>query len=62
MSRMEELKFMVDLDWKIRFEGFDRMFSKASYFEEFMKFLDTDTGKMWIIKENGIAFKEWQEQ
>jgi len=62
MSNMEELKFMVDLNWKIRFKGFDRIFSDTSYFEQFMEFLNTDTGKKWLTKENGLAFKEWQTQ
>jgi len=61
MKNMEQLRFMVDLDWKIRFSGFDKIFSDADYFGKFMAFLHTETGRKWLTKENGLAFKEWQE-
>ncbi len=62
MSRMEELKFMVDLDWRIRFEGFDRIFLETLLLERFIKFLVTDTGKKWLTKENGLKYVKWQEK
>ncbi|KKL65459.1 hypothetical protein LCGC14_2154760 [marine sediment metagenome] len=62
MSRMEKLKFMVDLNWRIRFDGFDHIFSETLFFEKFIKFLTTDTGKKWLTKENGLKYVKWQEK
>lgn len=60
MSKMEELKFMVDLDWRMRFEKIDKIFSNHDFFERFFAWLSTDTGKKWLTKENGRRYLEWQ--
>lgn len=57
---MDQLKFMVDLNWKIRFEKMDDIFSHPDFMIELNSFLATDTGKKWLKSENGKRYLEWQ--
>lgn len=61
MKRMEQMKFMVELDWKMRFEKLDKIFHRPEFLMEFTRFLNTEYGKKWINSENGKRFTQWQE-
>ena len=61
MKRMEQLKFMVDLNWKIRFKKLDDIFACSNFIIQFNEFITTETGKKWITKKEGKKFVEWQE-
>lgn len=62
MSKMEELRFMVNLDWRIRFEKMDKIFSEHKFFEQFFSWMSTETGKKWLTKENGRRYLQWQSE
>lgn len=61
MKKMEQLKFMVDLNWRIRFEKLDDIFACSSFIIRFNEFITTDTGKKWLNSNEGKQFTEWQE-
>ncbi len=58
---MEQLKFMVDLNWKIRFEKMDNIFHRAEFLIEFNQFIHTEIGQKWLKSEEGQKFIKWQE-
>jgi hypothetical protein len=57
---MEQLKFMVDMDWRIRFEKMDKIFSNLDFVSQFQEFLHTEVGKKWLKSENGQKYIKWQ--
>jgi len=61
MKRMEQLKFMVDLNWRIRFEKLDNIFSCSKFIIQFNRFMTTETGRKWLTSEEGKKFQLWQE-
>ncbi len=61
MKRMEQMKFMVDLNWKMRFEKLDNIFARPEFIIQFNQFINTEYGKKWISSENGQRYIKWQE-
>jgi len=61
MKRMEQMKFMVDLDWKMRVEKMENIFYRSEFLIQFTQFLNTEFGKKWIQSENGQRYIKWQE-
>lgn len=59
-KRMDQLKFMVDLNWRMRFEQLDNIFCNPYLLIELNRFLETETGKKWLNSENGKKYLEWQ--
>lgn len=62
MTNMESLKIMVDLNWAIRFNRLDKMFSDSDKIISFNHFLSTAAGKRWAGSEEYKKFCEWQNQ
>lgn len=60
MKKFEQLKFMVDLNWHIRFGRLNYMFAKTDFVCSFSEFIHTDTGKKWVDSEEGKKYLEWQ--
>ena len=58
---MEQMKFMVDLDWRMRSEKMDNIFYRPEFLIQFTQFLNTEFGKKWIQSENGQRYIKWQE-
>jgi len=59
-KRMEQLEFMVDLNWKMRFNKLDKIFDDPKISDKLHKFLETEVGKNWLNSENGKRYLEWQ--
>lgn len=58
---MEQLKFMVDLNWRMYSEKLDKIFSDPKFLLEFNNFLPTETGKKWLKTTEGLKFVKWQD-
>lgn len=60
-KRMEQLKFMVDLNWRLYSEKFDKIFANSDFIIQFNQFLATEVGQKWLTSEYGKKYIEWQE-
>ena len=58
---MEQLTFMVELNWKMYSEKLDKILARTEYLIQFNQFLNTETGQKWLTSENGKKFIAWQE-
>jgi len=61
MKKIEELKFMVDLNWRIRWEKMDHIFNNSTFVIQFNEFLNTVSGKKWLETEEGKKYQLWQQ-
>jgi len=60
MKRIDQLKFKVDLDWKIRFNRLDDIFASSEFLLLFAEWIKTDIGHQWLESNDSKKYKEWQ--
>lgn len=65
-TKIERLKFGIDLDWKLHTKNYkkvlDELFNNIEFYNKFSEFLHSIEGKNWLEKDGGKKYLEWQHE